>query len=90
MAGAACKIIINNGVGGLTKALEQILSSQLVRDTMLEASICDDLIDRLARVDLAAYNPERQEMPKGGLRGIVLELIDYEVLTEEVLEIYSR
>lgn len=85
MAGAACKIIINNGIGGLSKSIEQVLTSPLVRGLMLGIEECDRLIDRLAKVDLACYNPDIHPMPKGGLRGILLELKDYGVITDEVI-----
>jgi len=84
MAGAACKVIINNGVGGLSRAIETVLTHPLVRDKMLSSSRCDELIQKLADVDRASYDPECCKMPEGGLRGILVELRKEKVITDEV------
>jgi hypothetical protein len=84
MARAACKIIINDGVGALAKSIEKVLTHPLVRDKMLSSAHCDALIQRLANVDRAAYDPECCKMPEGGLRGILVELQNEGVITEEV------
>ena len=90
MAGVACKIIINNGMGALAQSLESALTSPLVRGEMVKAEICDALIQRMADIDLATYDPEAHEMPPGGLAGVMLELQGYGVITDEVWEVYRR
>jgi len=88
MAGAACKIIINMMLAAITKGLEQVLMSPLVRDEMLSAEKCGVLIQRLADIDLAVYGGGR--MPAGGLAAVLLELEREGVLTEEVWEILRK
>jgi len=88
--GPACKIILNDGVGGLSKSLERVLMSPLVRDVMYPASECDKLIERLAKIDLAAYDPHANEMPAGGLSGILLELETGGVFTSEIWQFFKR
>ena len=88
MAGAACKIIINQGIQGLSQSLERVLTSPLVRDKMLSASNCDELIQCLADIDIAAY--QGLQVPHGGLRGVMLKLESAGVFTSEIWEIFNR
>lgn len=88
MAGAACKIIINNGYAAASRALEKILMHPLVRGPMIDVEHADRLIQRMADIDQAAFTGGK--VPDGGLRGIMIELEEKGVLTEEVWTIYSR
>lgn len=88
MAGAACKVIINNGIRGLSQSLETVLMSPLVRDKMLPAKDCDTMIQWLADIDIATY--EGGQVPYGGLRGVMLKLQSAGVLTDEVWDIFAK
>lgn len=89
MAGAACKVIINNGSNALRQGLEKILMHPLVRDEMLSAHRCDELIQRMADNDLIAYNGGTIT-PGISLGGIMEELQNEGVVTEEVWGIYAK
>lgn len=88
MAGAACKIIINNGYKALMSSLEEVVMSPLVRGPMLPPEYCDVIIQKLADIDIAAYKGEK--IPHGGLFGILKELEEKGVITPEVWEIYNK
>lgn len=88
MAGAACKVVINNGVKALMGAIERILLSKEIHADRLLESVRLDLIQRLADVDIATYTGK--EAPVGGLTGILVELERYGLVTDEVWQIYCR
>lgn len=90
MAGAACKIIINNGVSGLSLSLERVLTSPLVRGVMISEEQCGKYIQRLADIDLAAYDPDNHKMPNGGLVGLMEDLTADGVFTDEIWEVFKR
>lgn len=95
MAGLACKAIINNGVRALAESLEQILTHPLVRDVKITAAECDALIQVMADVDLAAYDPRPAIAPvlagkMAGLSHVMLHLEKAGVLTPEVWAIYRH
>lgn len=87
MAGAACKVIINNGLHALTTSLEQILTT--LPQTQLPEEARKDLIQELADVDICSYNGDGA-MPSGGLRGIMLKLQDLGILSDDIWEVYAR
>lgn len=95
MAGAACKIIINDGVGGLSKSIEKVLTSPLVRDRMMPSAMCDELIQALADFDLRLYtgvDPRRRTGCAAvceGLRDVLGVLKSAEVITDEVMEVFA-
>lgn len=88
MAGAACKIIINNGYKALMSSLEQVVMSPLVRGPILPLEDCDIIIQKLADIDIAAYRGGK--IPHGGLFGILKKLEEKGVVTTEVWEIYNK
>lgn len=91
MAGAACKIIINNSVQGAMAALEKVLTSPLVRDKMLSGESCDDLIQALADIDLRTY--QGTEIPSHRPQSLVevIQTLEREgVFTDEVWNFFAR
>lgn len=55
MAGAACKIIIDNMREGIARGLEQVLTSPLVRGVMVDEQTCNEMLQTLANIDLRSY-----------------------------------
>lgn len=92
MAGAACKIIIDDLIRSLNSSLEQVLMSPLVRDNMLSACECDKLIQRMANIDLRTYVGAEVEntMQGDGLVEILKTLQRCGVITSEVWVILNR
>lgn len=95
MAGAACKIIINNGVGGLSESIATALMNPLVRGVMLSAQDCDDLIQALADFDIRTYtgvDPQRRSGCAAkcmGLKDVLTVLGEKGVITDEVFEVFG-
>lgn len=88
MARAACKIIINGGVGGLIRAIEKVLTDPSIHAGKIPELDRYDLIQRLADVDLAAYGGG--EVSEGGVSGILLSLEKYGLVTDEVWQIFRK
>jgi len=88
MAKAACKIIINGGYIAASQSLEKILMHPLVRGVMIPEEYADQLIQRMADIDLAAYSGGK--VPEGGLVGIMKELEEKGVFTPEIWWIYRE
>lgn len=88
MAGAACKVVINNGIKALTESLERILIDPNVHQDRLPEDVRLDLIQRMADVDLSTYSGCL--MPPGGLTGVMVELERHGLVTAEVWEVYAR
>lgn len=88
MAGAACKVIINQGLRGLIEGIERVLIDPAVHQDRIPEKEREELIQRLADVDLASYSG--QGMPEGGAAGILLALEKWNVVTPEVWEVFKR
>jgi hypothetical protein len=88
MAKAACKVIINNGLKAISTSLETILLHPLVRDKMLAAEKCDELIQCMADIDIATY--QGRPIPHGGLIGIMKQLESAGVFTAEIWEVFAK
>lgn len=91
MAGAACKIIIDETMRGLMRGLERVLLSPLVRDKMIPAAECDRLIQTMADIELSAYSglvATDKVIP--GLVDILKDLEEYGVITKEVWGLLHR
>lgn len=86
MAGPACKTIIDNQTSSLSRSLFEILTSPLVRGCMLPAERCDELIQRLANIDIDTFHgPAVSNLARGeGLLDIVRALEAEGVLTAEI------
>lgn len=89
MAGAACKVIINNGVQGLIKAIETVLTDSNIHQDRIPYEDRMVLIQKLADVDLASYS-ECVQAPTGGVAGILLQLEKYGLVTDEVWQVYRK
>lgn len=87
MAAQACKIIINNLVAALMKALESILVSEHLHRGRIPERERLALIQRLADLDVATYTGNVELLHKGGLAGVVKVLEEYGLVTDEVWEI---
>lgn len=86
MAGAACKVIINQLTTGLSMGLEKALTMPLVREKLGEGR-SDALLDRLVHVDLAGYDGT---WPKDSLSAILSDLVDSGVVTDEVWRLLKK
>lgn len=86
---AACKIIINEMLEAMLRALQEILTSPLVRDHMLPCDQCDTLLDELATIELRMVNPSHVTDKARTLNHIVADLVNAGVVTERVWEILS-
>lgn len=95
MAGSVCKYILNNGVAALMQSLEKALTSPLVRNVMLPAQDCNDLIQALADFDVRTYtgiDPRRRSgcaAKCAGLRDVLGVLKERGVVTDEVFEVFQ-
>lgn len=85
----ACKIIINGMARALSESLEKILTSPLVRDEMIPAAKCDEMLDELSRIDLLCFNPATDTPPRTLLH-IVNDLVECGAVTERIWEILAR
>jgi len=94
MAGSVCKFILNNGVAGLSQSIERALVSPLVRNVMLPAQDCNDLIQALADFDVRTYtgvDPMRRSgcaTECSGLRDVLCVLRERGAITDEVFEVF--
>lgn len=88
MAGAACKVVINNGLRGLIDGVEKVLLDPDIHAGRLPEPTRLDLVQRLADVDLGAYSG--RALPAGGIAGILLALEKHGLVTDEVWEIFRR
>lgn len=87
--GGACKIIINEMTRALSEALERILLADYVRDRLMPAGRCDELLQMLVEAELGFY----QGTPvAAGLSPaqIVAELVERGVVTEEVWRVLAK
>lgn len=89
MAGAACKVVINQGMIAMTRAVERILINPAVHGDRIPDKERLELIQRLADCDIAVYSGGT--LPEGGVAGILVELEEkWKVVTPEVWEIYRK
>lgn len=89
MAGAACKVIINNGVRALTTSLEQILITMPL-DGLLSEKDRKEMIQELADVDIASYSGGSGVAPSASLISIMERLQSLGILSDDVWQIYQR
>lgn len=88
MARNICKIIINEGLQALTRSLEEALINPDINMGKIPDDKRRELVQRMADIDIATYG--RGEMPEGGILGIMKELEDLGLITEDVWQIYAR
>lgn len=88
MSRTVCKIIIDNGVWGLSESLRQSLTDPNLNLGLIPDEIRFGLLDRLSKIDVAAYTGD--EMPAYGLGGIMVQLEDYGLISPDVWEIFVR
>lgn len=86
MAGAACKVIINQLLWGLGKGLETALTMPMIRERLGE-DVADKLLDRMVRVDLAQYDGS---WAQDSLASVLDELVDAGIVTDEVWRILRK
>lgn len=90
MAGAACKIIINQSTQAVTASLEQVLTIPWVREKISPAK-ADALLQELADLDIAHYlGTAAPVAPARGLAHLVWDLVDLGVFTDEVWRILAK
>jgi len=90
MAGAACKVIINNGVRALIESTERILTDPTIHQDKIPYEDRMALIQKLADIDIVAMTGNVSIMPVGGVVSIVEELQNYGLVTDEVWEVFNR
>jgi hypothetical protein len=88
MAGAACKVVINQGVRALSEALEEILSNPTILAGRLSQEDAEGLLDRLVRLDLACVDGQQQ--PDDSLLDILAVLVGKGIVTDEVWRLYAN
>lgn len=87
MAGAACKIIINDLTRAISESLEKILTSPLIRDQgKITSAEADAMLSRLVDFEIAGY----QGAATGeGLVTFVHELVDRGIITDEIWKVLA-
>lgn len=90
MAGAACKVVINNGVRALIDGVERILLDSDIHQDKIPHRDRMVLVQRLADIDIAAFTGDASLLPAGGVIGIVNELQEYGLITDEVWRVFNR
>ena len=89
MSRQICKLILDNGVWGLSESIRQALTYPDMHQNAIPEKIRLTLLDRLAKIDVAAYTGE--DMPVGGLAGILVEMEQYEgMVSEDVWKVFVR
>lgn len=95
MSRAACKIIIDNGVWGLSESLREILTDPDIHGICIPGfkpiseNVRMGLLDKLSKIDVAAYTGG--EVPAYGLGGILVQLEeDYGLVSSDVWRIFVR
>lgn len=94
MSRTVCKIIINGGVLGLSESLRQALTDpdlyaiEVPNFPPLPYKIRIGLLDRLAKIDIAAYTGSK--VPEYGLGGIMVQLEDYGLISPDVWKVFVR
>lgn len=88
MAGAACKVIINQLLAAISAAIEEILLDPTIHGASLPDKVREDLIQRHADCDLALYGAK--EMPLGGLIGIIEVLDKHGLISADVWMILRK
>lgn len=84
MAGSACKIIINNLTAAVSASLETVLVDPQVRE-LITPEKADALLQELVDMDLHHFaGSPAPSSSQRGLQGIVAELVECGVFTEEV------
>lgn len=88
MSGPACKIILNGGVWGLSDSIRQILTDPDINMGCIPEKIRKGLLDKLAKIDVAAM--VGGEVPVYGLGGILVQLEDYGLVSPDVWKVFVR
>ncbi len=94
MSRTVCKIIIDNGVWGLSESLRQtftdpdLYSIQVPNYPLMSDRVRIGMLDKLAKIDLAAYTGG--EVPVYGLGGIMVQLEDYGLISPDVWKVFVR
>lgn len=81
MAGAACKVIINNMTRSLSEGMEETLTMPAVREK-IGPDVADVLLTRLVAIDLAAITGTSCD--DDSLLAILKELVGMGIVTDEV------
>jgi len=84
MAGAACKVIINNGTRALSESLETILTDPNIHQGKIPDADRRTLIQALADIDIAALHGDGGKLCAGGLVGLVRKLETYGLISPDV------
>lgn len=88
MSRQVCKIILNGGVWGLSDSIRQVLTYPDLNLGAIPDKIRLGLIDKLAKIDVAAYGGG--QVPVYGLGGIMVQLEDYGLISPDVWKVFVR
>lgn len=88
MSRTVCKIIIDNGVWGLSESLRQTLTDPDLNLGLIPDKIRFGLLDKLAKIDAVVYCGG--EVPVYGLGGIMVQLEDYGLISPDVWKVFVR
>jgi len=88
MAGAACKIIINQGTRAMSESMAEVLRMPVVVQKIGPEKM-HELTQRLADIDIVAVHGCTPElaMPDGGLLGVAKALYDLGIFTDDVRKV---
>ncbi len=91
MAGAACKVIIDNMRAAVDASLREVLVSPLVRGPMITAEKSDGYLQRMVDLDLRVYTGRRVGTRKAdSLAKICKDLQADGVFTQEIWQILAE
>ena len=88
MSRTVCKIIIDEGVWGLSESLRQTLTDPDLNLGLIPEKIRFGLLDKLSKIDVAVYAGGR--VPAYGLCGIMVQLEDYGLISNDVWKVFAR
>lgn len=91
MGGVVCKQVIDQGVWGLSESIRKALTDSDMyglASPPIPVKIRSKLIDKLTKIDVAAYRGG--EVPAYGLGGIMVQLEDYGLISPDVWEVFAR
>lgn len=86
MAGAACKVLENNGVRALTVSLERILTEPNLHGGKIEDRERRAMIQQLADIDAIAYHGGTVKI---SLVDIMIRLQELEILSPDIWTVYA-
>lgn len=88
MAGAACKVVINQGLIALSNSLETILTNPDLSGGLIPESARREMLQNMADLDIATYTGSKSRAATN-LQEIMKRLEEVGVLSADVWKIYA-